>query len=256
MAGLPFLRLMVSHVGRGAARRGSAVSAPPRSCSRRAIRFAKLIQSHCTSAGVLSDGWGWTTQVSEALSYIFERWDGSGMPNGARGRGYPARSPHRSARRCRRGSPAHGRRRTRRSTSCVPDAERSSARRWPTSSTSDAAAIVDGIARNRRLDRDVGTGARSRPHARSATRSTSCSRAMADFVDLKCPCSPGYSRGVADLAAGGGPHPADARGGRHSSLPGRPRARPRQIGRVQPDLEQEGIAHHRRGGAAADVSRI
>jgi hypothetical protein len=24
---------------------------------------------------------------------------------------------------------------------------------------------------------------------------------MADFVDLKCPCSPGYSRGVADLAA-------------------------------------------------------
>ena len=31
-------------------------------------------------------------------------------------------------------------------------------------------------------------------------------KAMADFVDLKCPCSPGYSRGVADLVAAAARH--------------------------------------------------
>ena len=88
MTGLPFLRLMLSHVGRGL---------PGLQCGIRAAAFtltarnqvAKLIDSHCSSAGVLSDRMGLDRHVGEVLAYVFERWDGRGMPNGARGEEIP-----------------------------------------------------------------------------------------------------------------------------------------------------------------------
>ncbi|HXR40927.1 MAG TPA: HD domain-containing phosphohydrolase, partial [Acidothermaceae bacterium] len=88
MTGLPFLRLMMSHVGRGLpgwerGMRSAAFVLTARN------RVANLISSHCNSAGVLSDRMGLDPQVGEALTYMFERWDGKGMPNGARGEDIP-----------------------------------------------------------------------------------------------------------------------------------------------------------------------
>jgi DNA-binding CsgD family transcriptional regulator len=64
----------------------------------------------------------------------------------------------------------------------------------------DAAAILDGL-----LEMDVWTAALAQAPDLHRTLDgeeiDELLRAIADFVDLKCPCSPGYSRGVADLVA-------------------------------------------------------
>ena len=203
MTGLPFLRLMVSHVGRGLpgwerGLRSAAFVFTARN------QVARMIHSHCSSAGVLSDRIGLDRQVGEALAYIFERWDGRGLPNGARGEeipleihivhladvvevhlrtgGLPAAVDVVASRRGTQFSPA------------VADVfER------------HAAEIVDGL-----LEMDVWTAALAQAPDRDRILAEDeideLLRAMADFVDLKCPRSPGYSRAVGDLVAAAARH--------------------------------------------------
>ena len=88
MTGLPFLRLIMSHVRRGLpgwerGMRATAFLVTARS------QVATLIQSHCSSAGVLSDRMGLDRQVGKALAYVFERWDGRGYPDGLAGEEIP-----------------------------------------------------------------------------------------------------------------------------------------------------------------------
>ena len=198
MTGLPFLRLMVSHVGRGlpAWERGIRSAAFVLTARN---QVAKLIDSHCTSAGVLSDRMGLDPQVSEALSYIFERWDGRGMPNGARGEDIPVEirivrladvvEVHLRTGGIERAVDVV---RSRRGTQFSPEVA--------DVFEQDAAAIVDGL-----LEIDVWTATLAQAPDRGRTLNgdeiDELLRAMADFVDLKCPSSPGYSRAVADLAA-------------------------------------------------------
>ncbi|CAM4278711.1 Protease production enhancer protein [Mycobacterium basiliense] len=198
MAGLPFLRLMVSHVGRGLPgwQRGMRSAAFVLTARN---QVANLISSHCASAGVLSDRIGLAEQVGKALAYIFERWDGRGMPNGARGEDIPIEihivhlsdviEVHlRTGGLAQAVEVARSRRGTQFSPAVVDVFER------------DAAAIVEGL-----LDIDVWTAALAQAPDRDRTlvgdEIDELLRAIADFVDLKCPCSPGYSRSIADLAA-------------------------------------------------------
>ena len=164
MTGLPFLRLMLSHVGRGLPGWERGIRAAAFTLTAR-NQVAKLIHSHCSSAGVLSDRMGLDRQVGEALAYIFERWDGRGMPNGARGEEIPVEihivhladvvEVH-----LRTGGLEQAVEvvRARRGTQFSPAVAEVFER--------DAAAIVDGAARNGCLDRGVGAGAGSRPHSR------------------------------------------------------------------------------------------
>ena len=87
MAGLRFLRLMVSHVGPGLPGWERGIRSAAFLLTAR-NQLANLISSHCTSAGVLSDRIGLDRQLRRAR-HIFERWDGRGMPNGARGEDIP-----------------------------------------------------------------------------------------------------------------------------------------------------------------------
>jgi HD-GYP domain-containing protein (c-di-GMP phosphodiesterase class II) len=198
MAGVPFLRLMLNHVGRGmpAWERGVRSAAFVLTARN---QVAKLINSHCSSAGVLSDRIGLDPQVSEALSYIFERWDGRGMPNGARGEDIPLEirivrladvvEVHLRTGGIERAVDVV---RSRRGTQFSPEVADVFAQ--------NAADIVDGL-----LEIDVWTATLEQAPDRGRTlvgdEIDELLRAMADFVDLKCPSSPGYSRGVADLAA-------------------------------------------------------
>jgi len=50
---------------------------------------AKLIRSHCVSAGVLADRLGLPPTVRTTIQHVFERWDGTGLPDGARGAAIP-----------------------------------------------------------------------------------------------------------------------------------------------------------------------
>ncbi|HEY5858490.1 MAG TPA: HD domain-containing phosphohydrolase [Aldersonia sp.] len=210
MAGMPFLRLLMSHMGRGlpGAERGirsAAFLVTARS------QVARMIHSHCSSAGVLSDRMGLDAQVRHALGYIFERWDGRGLPNGARGEDIPVEvhivhvadvvEVH-----LRTGGVEHAvevlrsRRGTQFSPAVVEVFE------------SDAAAILDGL-----LEMDLWTAALAQAPDRDRTLDgdelDELLRAMADFVDLKCPFTFGHSRGVADLVARAARHlgmsPAD-----------------------------------------------
>ena len=203
MTGLPFLRLMLSHVGRGLPGWERGIRAAAFTLTAR-NRVAKLIDSHCSSAGVLSDRMGLDRQVGEALAYIFERWDGHGMPNGARGEEIPVEihivhladvvEVHlRTGGLGRAVEVVRARRGTQFSPAVTEVFER------------DAAGIVDGV-----LEMDVWTAVLAQAPDRGRTLDgdeiDELLRAMADFVDLKCPCSPGYSRGVADLVAAAARH--------------------------------------------------
>lgn len=48
-----------------------------------------LIRSHCVSAGVLARRMGIDRTVARQLGFVFERWDGAGAPDGARGEEIP-----------------------------------------------------------------------------------------------------------------------------------------------------------------------
>jgi HD-GYP domain-containing protein (c-di-GMP phosphodiesterase class II) len=203
MTGLPFLRLMMSHVGRGLPAwergiRAAAFLATARN------QVGKLIHSHCSSASVLSDRMGLDEQVGQALAYIFERWDGRGMPKGAREEEIPIEvhivhladvvEVHLRTSGVQQALEVVKSRRGTQFSPAVADVfERS------------AVAIVDGL-----LEIDVWTAALA--HAPDLHRTLDGDevdellRAVADFVDLKCPSSPGYSRGVAELAAGAARH--------------------------------------------------
>jgi HD-GYP domain-containing protein (c-di-GMP phosphodiesterase class II) len=198
MAGLPFLRMMVGHVGRGlpAWERGIRSAAFVLTARN---QVADLINSHCSSAGVLSDRIGLDPQVSDALTFIFERWDGRGMPNGARGQDIPLEihivrladvvEVHLRTGGLERAVDVV---RSRRGTQFSPEVADVFARY--------AAEIVDGL-----LEIDVWTAALAQAPDRGRTlvggEIDELLGAMADFVDLKCPSSPGYSRRVAELAA-------------------------------------------------------
>jgi HD-GYP domain-containing protein (c-di-GMP phosphodiesterase class II) len=203
MTGLPFLRLMISHVGRGLPGWERGIRSAAFLLTAR-NQVGKLIQSHCTSAGVLSDRMGLDRKVGEALAYIFERWDGRGMPNGARAEDIPVEirivrladvvEVHLRTGGLRRAlEVVHSRRGTQFSPEVAEVFE------------GDAAAIVDGL-----LEMDVWTAALAQAPDRDrildGDEIDELLRAMADFVDLKCPCSPGYSRSVADLVSAAARH--------------------------------------------------
>ncbi len=198
MTGLPFLRLMVSHVGRGLPGWERGIRSAAFLLTAR-NQVAQLVNSHCTSAGVLSDRMGLDRQVGQALAYIFERWDGRGMPKGVRGEDIPLEihivhladivEVHvRTGGLGRAVEVVRSRRGTQFSPAVAEVFER------------DAAAIVDGL-----LEMDVWTAALAQAPDRDRTLDgdevDELLRAIADFVDLKVPSSPGYSRGVADLVA-------------------------------------------------------
>ncbi|MBH0780704.1 HD domain-containing phosphohydrolase [Nocardia bovistercoris] len=203
MVGLPFLRLMMSHVGRGSPGWERAVRATAFLVTARS-RVATLIQSHCGSAGVLSDRMGLDEQVGKALAHVFERWDGRGLPNGSRGDDIPVEIhiAHVSdvvEVQLRTGGLARAK-----------DVVRSRAggRFSPAVAAvfdRDAAAIVDGL-----LDVDVWTAALARAPDRDRTltpeESDELLGAMADFADLKSPFALGHSRGVAKLAGAAARH--------------------------------------------------
>jgi HD-GYP domain-containing protein (c-di-GMP phosphodiesterase class II) len=198
MTGRPFLRLMMSHLGLGLPGWERGIRSAAFLLTAR-NQVAKLISSHCSSARVLSDRMGLDPQVGEALGYIFERWDGKGMPNGARGEDIPLEihivhladvvEVHLRTGDIERAVDVVRSRRGTQFNPAVADAF-----------DREAAAIVDGV-----LEMDVWTAALAQAPDRNRTLDgdeiDELLGAMADFVDLKCPSSPGYSRAVADLVA-------------------------------------------------------
>ncbi len=198
-SGLPYQRFLLSNIARGQTlvRRLSVMAAL---LSNARGHFARLIHSHCTSAGLLADRIGLSTDVQAALAFTFERYDGGGLPSGASGDAIPIEmrvaqladmlEVHQRSygvegavamARSRSGGQfdpqlvdlVHRRRRCRFSPGRPPGDV------W-------SAALREAPDRGTRLDEDA---------------LDSLLVALGDFVDLKCPFTLGHSRAVAALAA-------------------------------------------------------
>ena len=52
-------------------------------------QLSRLIHSHCMSAALLAERIGVGADVQQALPFAFDRYDGGGLPKGARGEAIP-----------------------------------------------------------------------------------------------------------------------------------------------------------------------
>jgi len=107
----------------------------------------------------------------------------------------------------------------------------------------DAAAIVDGL-----LEMDVWTAALAQAPDRDRILDDDeideLLRAIADFVDPEVSVFSGLLARCWQSGGRSSPTFADAAGGRHASVPCRPRAQAGQIRGTQSDLGKEGAAQH------------
>ncbi|MGB9378012.1 MAG: HD domain-containing phosphohydrolase [Mycobacteriales bacterium] len=88
LAGLPLMRLMMSHVGDGRPALQRQMTRAGFMLSGRE-QMTKIIESHRVSSVHLADRLGLGSQVGNALGFTFERWDGKGLPDGASGEQIP-----------------------------------------------------------------------------------------------------------------------------------------------------------------------
>lgn len=197
-SGLPYLRFLLSNAGRGQPllHRLSVMAALFADARG---QVSQLIHSHCTSAGMLAEQLGLSTEVQSMLGYTFERYDGGGLPAGIGGDGIPipmrvaqladvAEVHHRAygvdgavvMTRSRCGGQFDPR---------VVDAFTTDAERvlsLPAPGEAWAVASSEAPDYGKRL---------------GAAELDTLLGALGDFVDLKCPFTLGHSRAVAALAA-------------------------------------------------------
>jgi HD-GYP domain-containing protein (c-di-GMP phosphodiesterase class II) len=196
-AGLPFVWLLASHVGRdrpALARAGRTAAL----LARLRGNLRELMSSHCLSAGALAEHAGLGDDVGHALAYTFERWDGSGLPTGVSGADIPlemriAHVADVAEVHLRRGGVEHANRTVR---------ARSGTQFDPAVAAAFTAASVE-IATELAVD-DVWQVALDRAPDRDRTVAGDdldrLLTAVGDFADLKCPAMVGHSRAVAALA--------------------------------------------------------
>lgn len=196
-AGLPMMRFLMANIARGESLLHRVNVMATLFINARG-QLSRMIHSHCTSAALLADRMGLGPEVQAALAFTFERYDGGGMPTGARGDAIPiqmriaqladlAEVHHRM----------HG----------VPGAvELAATRRGGQFDPQivdvfvrDAEAILAGPATG-----DVWAGALHEAPDRHERLDDdgldAMLSALGDFVDLKCPFTLGHSRSVAKLA--------------------------------------------------------
>ncbi|WP_374022629.1 HD domain-containing phosphohydrolase [Mycobacterium sp. HNNTM2301] len=196
-SGLPYLRFLAGNVGRGQplAHRLSVMATL---FANARGHISRLIHSHCTSAAVLADRMGLGPNVQAAVAFAFERYDGGGLPAGARGDEIPIQMRiaqladmvevhHRTY----GVAGAEAMVRDRRGGQFDPQVADAFLRHadeilaGPTPGDAWAAALAAAPDRHERLDdQSLDT----------------LLVALGDFVDLKCPFTLGHSRAVARLA--------------------------------------------------------
>ena len=197
MAGLPFLRFLVSNAARGQPL-GPRLGVMATLLVNARGHLSQMIHSHCASAALLADRMGLGPDVQAALAYTFERYDGGGMPLGVSGGDIPIQMRvaqlaelvevhHRTRGVTGAVAMAAGRRGGQFDPEVVDTFVRDADAILAGPPTGDAwaAALREAPDRHQQLD-DRGLD--------------TLLTALGDFVDLKCPFTLGHSRAVATLA--------------------------------------------------------
>lgn len=195
--GLPLLRLLVSHAGRGRSpmhrltRAASMLVSP-------AVHLRELIQTHCASATVLARRAGLGEAVCHALKFAFERWDGGGLPAALSGVDIPIemRLVHVAEVaevHLRQAGVAGAVAMVRARSGTQFDPEVAAAFEKYADELAEQAAVPDVW--RAALDQAPDGGS-----PLTEAELDELLEAMSDFADLKCPLVAGHSRAVADLA--------------------------------------------------------
>jgi HD-GYP domain-containing protein (c-di-GMP phosphodiesterase class II)/predicted DNA-binding protein (UPF0251 family) len=162
-------------------------------------RFAEHnFRTGCEVADIIVQRIGMPAEVREALSYTFERWNGKGLPHGAKGESIPV--PMRLAHLCREVEVVQ---RLEGTDSAVALARKRSGGAYDPDIVDGFCAVADDLFG--RLDKaepwDEVLALEPLPHR--VLRGDELDAALlvaADFIDLKSPYTAGHSRGVARLA--------------------------------------------------------
>ena len=203
LAGLAGARVHAAPPRRRASRLWTGRASASTSPAADAATPTTMIDNHWLAADDLADASGSATTVRDSVEQTFERWDGKGVPEGAKGEAILLTSRlvnladvvevfHRAG-----GVEA--------AVDVARDAQRHAVRPGP---GRPVLRRGGGALRRARRGDDLGRGdRRASPRSARALRrrrsSTTALEAIADFVDLKSPYTIGHSRGVADLASGG-----------------------------------------------------
>lgn len=195
-AGLPYWRFLIGNVGRGQPLLNRLSIMTALFVDARG-KLSRMIHSHCTSAALLADRMGLGPDVQAALGFAFERYDGGGLPSGARAGDIPVQM--RVAQLAELAEVHH---RTYGSAGAMAMVRsRRGGQFDPVVADvflADAEAILAGP-----LTGDAWAAAlRAAPDRQRVDEQTldALLIALGDFVDLKCPFTLGHSRAVAQLA--------------------------------------------------------
>ncbi|MCV7444530.1 HD domain-containing protein [Mycobacterium paraense] len=196
-SGLPYLRFLAGNVGRGQPLAQRLTMMATLFVNARG-QLSRLIHSHCTSAALLADRIGLGPDVQASLAFAFERYDGGGLPSGARGDEIPVQMRvaqladmvevhHRAYGADGAVAMAHSRRGGQFDPQVVDAFTRHAEEilAGPPAGDAWAAALREAPDRDQRLDEPA---------------LDALLVALGDFVDLKCPFTLGHSRAVARLA--------------------------------------------------------
>jgi HD-GYP domain-containing protein (c-di-GMP phosphodiesterase class II) len=196
-SGLPYLRFLMSNVGRGQPLTQRLTIMATLFVNARG-QLSRLIHSHCTSAALLADRIGLGPDVQASLAFAFERYDGGGLPAGAHGDEIPVQMRvaqladmvevhHRAGGVDGAVAVARGRRGGQFDPQVVDTfiQHADAILAGPLAGDAWAAALREAPDRHQRLD-EQGLDA--------------LLVALGDFVDLKCPFTLGHSRAVARLS--------------------------------------------------------
>ena len=200
-AGVPYAIFLLQNLGRGRTlpqrlKVAGSLLRDPRA------NLATMTRSHCSSAALLARRIGLGEEVQHSLGFGFERWDGGGLPAGARGDGIPL------SMRIAQVVDVADVIRTRRGTATA--LEVLTARSGGQFDPDVVSCFAEHHAELFTLPADVWSAAVTQaPGAQSQTAGADPEdliAALGDFVDLKSPYTVGHSRSVAGLAAAAGRH--------------------------------------------------
>jgi HD-GYP domain-containing protein (c-di-GMP phosphodiesterase class II) len=198
-SGLPYLRFLVRNTGRGRPLPQRAQALGSLFLDARG-NLGKLVHSHCLSAGLLAEQIGLGEQVRDALSYTFERWDGGGLPAGVHGDGIPVEM---RVVQLADMAEAHHQRHGVDGAVAMVRARRGGQFDPEIAATFEACAV--DLLGDESMHDSWAAALREAPSGGgdvlAGPELDGFLRALADFVDLKCPFTLGHSRGVATLAA-------------------------------------------------------
>lgn len=196
-SGLPYWRFLAGNVGRGQSLMQRLNVMATLFVNARG-QLSQMIHSHCMSAALLADRIGLGPNVQAALAFTFERYDGGGLPTGARGDAIPVQM---RVAQLAEMAEVHHRTYGVEGAVAMVRGRRGGQFDPAVADTflSDPEAILAGP-----LTGDAWAAAlQAAPDYRQRLDDKSLDAllvALGDFVDLKCPFTLGHARGVARLA--------------------------------------------------------